>query len=145
MKRKAVISIFLIGILVAGGVAAYTNLRTQKPASAPAAPPAIPVVAETVKSGDVPIYLSGIGTVVAYNMVVIRSQITGQLTHIDFTQGQSVKKGDLLAQIDPRPYQAQLISTSQTATATRRSFKMLRLISADTNRLPPRALPQGNF
>src|SRR5208282_4899640 len=102
------ISALLIAVLAGGGVAAYTNLRTQRPASAPAAPPAVPVVAETVKSGDVPIYLSGIGTVVAFNMVVIRSQITGQLTEIDFTQGQTVKKGDPLAQIDPRPYQAQL-------------------------------------
>ncbi len=108
MNRKSVISVLLLAVLTAGGVAAYTNLRTQKRTLAPAAAPAIPVVAETVKSSDVPIYLSGIGTVVAYNMDVIRSQITGELTHIDFAQGQAVKKGDLLAQIDPRPYQAQL-------------------------------------
>jgi multidrug efflux system membrane fusion protein len=56
----------------------------------------------------VPIYLQGVGTVIAYNTVVVRSQIQGQLTQIDFTQGQAVKKGDLLAVIDPRPYQAQL-------------------------------------
>jgi membrane fusion protein, multidrug efflux system len=108
MKQKAVISVLVIAALAAGGVGVYTNLRTKKPASAPAPPPAIPVVAEAVKSGDVPIYLSGIGTVVAYNIDVIRSQITGQLTQIAFTQGQAVKAGDLLAQIDPRPYQAQL-------------------------------------
>ncbi len=108
MKRKPLFSVFLIAILAAGGIAAYTKLRAQKAASPPTPPPAIPVVAEAVKSGDVPIYLSGIGTVVAYNIDVVRSQITGQLTSIDFTQGQAVKKGDLLAQIDPRPYQAQL-------------------------------------
>jgi membrane fusion protein, multidrug efflux system len=108
MKRKTVISTLLVVVLAAGGVVAYTSLNTQKPAPAPAAPPAVPVVAETVKSSNVPIYLSGIGTVVAYNIDVIRSQITGQLTHIDFTQGQTVKKGDLLAQIDPSPYQAQV-------------------------------------
>jgi multidrug efflux system membrane fusion protein len=57
---------------------------------------------------DVPIYLRGVGTVIAYNNVIVRSQITGQLVKIAFTQGQTVKKGDLLAEIDPRPYQAQL-------------------------------------
>jgi multidrug efflux system membrane fusion protein len=66
----------------------------------------VPVVAQPVKSSDVPIYLSGIGTVYAYNTVVVRSQITGQLVSIDFKEGQQVKKGDLIAQIDPRPYDA---------------------------------------
>src|SRR6202043_963172 len=59
-------------------------------------------------SQDVPIYLRGIGTVIAYNTDVVRSQIQGQLTRIAFTEGQTVKAGDLLAQIDPRPFQAQL-------------------------------------
>jgi multidrug efflux system membrane fusion protein len=52
--------------------------------------------------------MSGVGTVIAYNNVVVRSQITGQITKIAFTQGQTVHQGDLLAEIDPRPYQAQL-------------------------------------
>jgi len=61
-----------------------------------------------VQSHDVPIYLRGVGTVIAYNNVLIRSQITGQLVKISFHQGQLVKNGDALAQIDPRPYQAEL-------------------------------------
>jgi multidrug efflux system membrane fusion protein len=65
-----------------------------------------------VKSGDVPIYLRGVGTVIAYNNVIVRSQVTGQLISINFTQGQTVKTGDLLAVIDPRPYQAQLDQAS---------------------------------
>jgi membrane fusion protein, multidrug efflux system len=77
--------------------------------------PAVPVVAEMVKQGEVPIYLRGIGTVQAYNTVTVRSQITGQLTQITFKEGQTVHAGDLLAQIDPRPYQAQL----DQATANR--------------------------
>jgi membrane fusion protein, multidrug efflux system len=72
------------------------------------ASPAVPVIAGTVLSHDVPIYLRGVGTVVAYNNVIVRSQITGQIIRIAFTQGQNVRKGDLLAEIDPRPYQAQL-------------------------------------
>jgi len=59
-----------------------------------------------VAQHDVPIHLSGVGTVIAYNTVVVRAQIQGQITSIDFTEGQTVHAGDLLAQIDPRPYQA---------------------------------------
>jgi membrane fusion protein, multidrug efflux system len=68
----------------------------------------VPVVAAAVKSGNVPIYLHGIGTVDAWNTVVVRSQVEGQLIRIDFKEGQMVHKGQLLAQIDPRPYQATL-------------------------------------
>ena len=61
-----------------------------------------------MQSHDVPIYLRGVGTVIAYNNVIVRSQITGQLVKIAFKEGQRCKKGDLLAEIDPRPYQAQI-------------------------------------
>jgi multidrug efflux system membrane fusion protein len=67
-----------------------------------------------VASHDVPIYLRGVGTVIAYNTVVVRSQIQGQITRIAFTEGQAVHAGDLLAQIDPHPYQAQLDQTIAT-------------------------------
>ena len=61
-----------------------------------------------VAQHDVPIYLTGIGTVIAYNTAIIHSQIQGQIASINFTEGQTVHAGDLLAQIDPRPYQAQI-------------------------------------
>src|SRR5437763_12053921 len=77
-------------------------------APATTGPPPVPVVAEPVKSGTVPIYLRGIGTVQAYNTDTIRAQIQGQITQIAFKEGQTVHAGDLLAQIDPRPFQAQL-------------------------------------
>ena len=64
------------------------------------------VVAGVVAQHDVPIYLSGVGTVIAYNTDVVRAQIQGQIISINFTEGQTVHAGDLLAQIDPRPYQA---------------------------------------
>jgi multidrug efflux system membrane fusion protein len=76
--------------------------------------PAVPVVAGVVASHDVPIYSRGIGTVIAYNTVVVRSQIQGQITQIAFTEGRAVQAGDLLAQIDPHPYQAQLDQTIAT-------------------------------
>ncbi len=95
--------------LAAGGVFVVTHrLASEDSAAPPSAPPAVPVVAAVVGSGDVPIYLRGVGTVIAYNTVVVRSQIQGQITQIPFNEGQAVNAGDLLAQIDPRPYQAQL-------------------------------------
>src|SRR6202008_4391381 len=60
------------------------------------------------------IYLTGVGTVIAYNTVVVRSQIQGQIINISFTEGQTVHTGDLLAQIDPRPYQAQIDQLTAT-------------------------------
>ena len=71
-------------------------------------------MAGTVAQHDVPIYLRGVGTVIAYNTVVVRSQIQGQIVSINFTEGQTVHAGDLLAQIDPRPYQAQLDQVTAT-------------------------------
>jgi multidrug efflux system membrane fusion protein len=107
--RKRLLSLAVLPIAAVGiGLAASHFYESSKPAPPPAAPPAVPVVAKTVASQDVPIYLRGVGTVIAYNNVLVRSQITGQLIKIAFTQGQTVRKGDLLAEIDPRPYQAQL-------------------------------------
>jgi membrane fusion protein, multidrug efflux system len=92
---------------VAGGL--FAIARGSDPTAQADPPPSpISVVAAPVLSHDVPIYLRGVGTVIAYNNVLVRSQITGQLVKISFVQGQTVKKGDLLAQIDPAPYQAQL-------------------------------------
>jgi membrane fusion protein, multidrug efflux system len=107
--RKRLIIIAATLIAAAGIALTVTHLRgAAEPAQAAVAPPAVPVVAGTVHQGDVPIYLRGVGTVIAYNNVIVRSQITGQITKIAFTQGQTVHQGDLLAEIDPRPYQAQL-------------------------------------
>jgi membrane fusion protein, multidrug efflux system len=78
-----------------------------KPAPAPIVP-AIPVVAALAQKADVPVYLTGIGTVQAYNTVTVHVQVNGTLSKVLFVEGQDVKAGDLLAQIDPRPLQAQL-------------------------------------
>jgi multidrug efflux system membrane fusion protein len=68
----------------------------------------IPVVAATVKQGDLPIYLTGLGTVTPFNLVTVRSRVEGQIMKIGFTEGQDVKEDDLLFEIDERPYQVQL-------------------------------------
>src|SRR5215207_2242858 len=98
MRERLVILVILLIAVCGGGLTAWHFLVGAKPAPAAAAPPAVPVVAGTVRSHDVPIYLRGVGTVIAYNNVIVRSQITGQIVKIAFTQGQTVKTGDLLAE-----------------------------------------------
>ena len=99
--------------LLAGGIVLYSR-QDRDQAAAPAAPQPIPVIATTVQQHEVPIVLTGLGTVTALNATMVRSQITGQLVSVDFKEGQFVKKGDLLAQIDPRTYQAQLDEAEAT-------------------------------
>jgi membrane fusion protein, multidrug efflux system len=108
MKSKIVVpAAFTIAVLAVGAVFYFTHIRPlDRVAAAPAPPPSVPIVAGAVAQHDVPIYLSGVGTVIAYNTDVVRAQIQGQLISINFTEGQTVHAGDLLAQIDPRPYQA---------------------------------------
>ena len=68
----------------------------------------VPVLPATVVRRDVPVFLEGIGSVVAYKTVTVRSQVDGRLIQVLFREGQAVRKGEVLAQIDPRPFQVQL-------------------------------------
>jgi membrane fusion protein, multidrug efflux system len=108
MKKKVVVPVALLVAALAAGGLYFTHIHAlEKAAATPVpAPPTAPIVAGTVTQHDVPIYLTGVGTVIAYNTDVVRAQIQGQLISINFTEGQAVHAGDLLAQIDPRPYQA---------------------------------------
>jgi membrane fusion protein, multidrug efflux system len=108
-KKIAVPGALAIAVAaIVGGLAITHTGPFDSPPPPAAAPPPVPVVAATVAQHDVPIYLTGVGTVIAYNTAVVRSQIQGQLISINFTEGQTVHTGDLLAQIDPSPYQAQI-------------------------------------
>ena len=107
MRRKIIILVVGVVVILASGVLAFNSGSASKDsAAAPASP--VPIVAGVVAQHDVPIYLTGIGTVIAYNTAIIHSQIQGQIASINFSEGQTVHAGDLLAQIDPRPYQAQI-------------------------------------
>ena len=68
----------------------------------------VPVIAAQARIGNVPIYLDGVGTARALNTVTVRPQVDGKILTINFKEGQEVKKGDVLAKIDPTTYQAQL-------------------------------------
>jgi multidrug efflux system membrane fusion protein len=107
VKRSIIIALASLVVMLAGGSFWYFK-KSEPAAAAVGVPAAVPVVAASVTSKDVPIYLLGVGTVIAYNTDLVRSQIQGQLVQITFTEGQTVKAGDLLAQIDPRPYQTQI-------------------------------------
>jgi membrane fusion protein, multidrug efflux system len=141
MRRKHLVLIGVVVIIIAGSALAFRHLWPARDAeAASSAPPAAPIVAGTVAQHDVPIYLNGVGTVIAYNTVVVRAQIQGQITSINFTEGQQVHAGDLLAQIDPRPYQAQI----EQFTANRdRDQAQLANAQANLNRYTP--LEQKGF
>ncbi len=106
MKKKVVIPAVLLTAALAAGGLYFTHIHALEKVDAAPAPPTAPIVAGAVAQHDVPIYLTGVGTVIAYNTDVVRAQIQGQIISINFTEGQTVHAGDLLAQIDPRPYQA---------------------------------------
>ena len=141
MRRKIVIpAVLLIAVLAGGGVFASMRGFASKKAGAPPAAPSVTVVASVVAQHEVPIYLSGVGTVIAYNTDIVRSQIQGQLTSVNFTEGQTVHTGDLLAQIDPRPYQAQI--DQLTANRDRDQAQLANAL-ANLNRYTP--LEQKGF
>lgn len=107
MKYKTVIPLLALG---AAGFAGW-HWWVNQPAMAtlpPAQPAAIPVETASVRRQDVPVYLTGLGTVQALNTVTVTARVDGQVQKIAFTEGEDVKAGDLLAQIDPRPFQAAL-------------------------------------
>src|SRR5262245_9965451 len=95
-------------VVLALGGGAYWYETRPAPQVAARPVPAVPVTIAAAESRDVPIYLDALGTVSAANTVSIRSQITGTLQSVNFTEGQEVHQGDTLAVIDPRPLQAEL-------------------------------------
>src|SRR5262245_2329488 len=104
--------LWLLAVVLLLG-AAYLIARWQTHSSAASkresgAPPGVPVSIASARKGEMPVYLNGLGTVTPTNTVTVRSRIDGQLLSANFQEGQFVKQGDLLAQIDPRPFQLQL-------------------------------------
>ena len=97
----------VVGLAAAAFAVVYWRSANQ-PASAPRPISPVPVVTALVQQHDEPIVLSGLGTVQALNTATIHSQVTGVLEQVDFVEGQAVKKGDILAKIDPRLFEAAL-------------------------------------
>ena len=106
---------WLLG-LAAVGLAGYAVLAREtqgqaagRKATAGSGARAIPVLAAAAVTRDVGVYLTGLGTAAALNTVTVRTRVDGQLNEVAFREGQLVHKGDLLAQVDPRPFQVQLV------------------------------------
>jgi multidrug efflux system membrane fusion protein len=104
--RRHVIRAVLLALLATPGLALAPAAVAQTKAESSS--PAVPVTAASVTRQDVPLWLSGLGAVRAFNAVQLRSQVDGILQQVAVAEGQEVKKGELLAVIDPRPYQAAL-------------------------------------
>lgn len=107
-RRIPVWAYALAALLLIGG--AYIGWPRQQNANVAksAAPPAVPVTVASVTKADFPVYLTGLGTVQGFNTVTVRTRVDGQINQIAFKEGQFVKEGDLIAQVDPRPFQAAL-------------------------------------
>jgi multidrug efflux system membrane fusion protein len=116
-SRRLVVIVFGLACLIAAGswIAYGRQAKTQQQAKATggtaAAPPArvVPVVVSPARTGDLNVYLTALGSVTPLNTVTLKSRVDGQLMKTYFTEGQVVHAGDLLAEIDPRPFQAQLV------------------------------------
>ena len=109
MKRTAIAAVLTLALLaIVMSWVIDTVAPSAEAQSPPPSGPGVPVTAGTVASTDVPVFLNAIGTVQAYNMVTIKSRVDGQIVKVAFAEGQDVKAGTALIQIDPRPFQALL-------------------------------------
>lgn len=106
----------------------------------------VPVVAGTVEQRDVPIFLEGLGTVQAFNTVTVRSRVDGQVVRIAFEEGQQVRQGDLLAQIDPAPFKAQLDQSVAKKAQDEAQLTMARItLKRDAELLASKILAQQDY
>ncbi|HTZ77098.1 MAG TPA: efflux RND transporter periplasmic adaptor subunit [Stellaceae bacterium] len=107
--RRTTAALAAAAIIVGAGGLIYARVSgSDAAAQTTPAMPAVPVTAGVATARDMPVYVRGIGSVQAYNTVTVKSRVDGQIMKVDFTEGQEVKAGDLLFEIDPRPFQAAL-------------------------------------
>jgi len=108
MQRWRLVVLFIAGI----GLTYFAVERGLLSSRAPGAPkdsaPAIPVLATSAKRDDVPVFLTGFGTVQPFNSVLVKSRVDGQIVKINFSEGKDIKSGDVLVEIDPAPFEAAL-------------------------------------
>jgi multidrug efflux system membrane fusion protein len=143
MKREFLARLGAVGVLAGLAGAGYLFLQhAHRPtASAMAtAEDGVPVIAAVAATQDVPLIVRGIGTVQAYNMAVIKTRVDGAIVKVSFSEGQEVKAGDPLFQIDPRPFQAAL---DQAQAAKERNEAQL--VSAELDLYRDRTLSKEGY
>src|SRR5262245_16527710 len=111
-RRRWVLALVATGVLWAGAYSILTATdhgwpHPGRPESPPVAPP-VPVVAAAARARDVPIFLTGLGSVTPLNTVTVHTRVDGQLMSVKFREGQLVRRGEPLAEIDPRPFEVLL-------------------------------------
>ena len=128
-------------LLIGAGLGAYF-LRGPAPSHAaePNAAPAVPVTAVHAHKGDVPIVLEGLGTVTPLNTATVRTQVQGTLDSVGFVEGKEVKRGDVLAKIDPRVFEAQVDQAEAALARDQASLK-----NSQTNLARTQPLAQRGF
>jgi multidrug efflux system membrane fusion protein len=111
-RQRWLLSLVILILLGVGGYVGYPTIEPYLHAqrAVQPAPPrrVIPVVTATVARADMPISINGLGTATASKTVTVRSRIEGELIRVAFEEGQAIREGDILAEVDPRPYRVQL-------------------------------------
>src|ERR1700726_1985779 len=106
---SGVLAIFVLGLgALCFSLSGCSTANSKQQQAQAAAPRAGSVAIAQVKVQDVPVYVTGLGSVTAFNTANIKSRVDGQIMKVNFREGQNVRQGELLILIDPRPYQAQL-------------------------------------
>jgi membrane fusion protein, multidrug efflux system len=105
-KPRIILPALGCAVLILATLMWHWQSRAAGGTPSPASPAPTPVEVAAASHADVPVYLEGLGTVQAFNTVTVKTRVDGQIQKVSFVEGQHVKAGDLLVQIDPRPYQA---------------------------------------
>jgi multidrug efflux system membrane fusion protein len=108
MRKRLIMLVVLVPVGVAAAWYGLNRAETPARTTNNASDTAVPVFVAEARRDDVPIFLTGLGTVRAYNSVLIRGRVDGQILRLDFAEGQVVHAGDTLVEIDPKPFDAQM-------------------------------------
>jgi membrane fusion protein, multidrug efflux system len=132
VKRRRRVWPWLVGLAVVGAILTFRTVGARSAAAESAgkgrdARP-VPVVTAAARTGDVPVYLRGLGTATAFNNATVKSRVDGQLVSVAAREGQLVREGEVLAQIDPRPFEVQIEQAEGQLARDRAALKDAQVI-----------------